>query len=364
MGSAALWAHSRLGRRGVALDRFRPPHAFGEHAGEQRMFRMSYYEHPDYVPMLRRALSLWRELPAPSPHLHLTGAVYMGPPDGEVVSGAARAADRHALPHDLLSGSRRGERYPWFRVPDSFAALAERDAGFVVPELAVARMLEASRARVHEETRIESWHAEPGRVRVRAGAAEFHARALILAAGPWSGELLAGLGVTLTVTRQVQVWLRPRDPELFALGRFPCWAIELPEGLLYGFPIMPGSSAMKVALHRAGRVVHPDRVDRVVSRGDTDEVVDLVASHLPGALGPVDRAGVCLYTNSADGHFILDRHPRHPNVILACGFSGHGFKFAPVIGEIATTLALDPEAPHPAPFLSLARWGSGAKGKA
>ncbi len=322
------------------------------------MFRMSYYEHPEYVPLLRRALTLWRGLPATTAHLHLTGAVYLGPPDGEVVTGAARAAGWHELPHELLTASQLRDRFPEFCVPEHYTALAERDAGFVIPELAVARMLSEFQGELFPETPIESWCAEPGRVSVRAGGREFHARSLVLAAGPWSGELLQDLGVSLTVTRQVQVWLRPREPEPFALGRFPCWAIELPRGLLYGFPIMPGSSAMKIALHKPGAVVHPDRVDRTISDLDTGEVVDLVARCLPGALGPIERASVCLYTNSADGHFILDRHPRHPNVIIASGFSGHGFKFAPVIGEIATTLALDPEAPHPAPFLSLSRFGT------
>ncbi len=378
MGAAAAMALTRAGKRVLAFDRFAPPHLLGEHGGRQRMFRMSYYEHADYVPLLVRARDMWLELDSARKKgngraiYEETGAVYVGRDGDELIEGSLGAARTHGLAHEDILGDAIGQRFPQFAMgyPGKEQAGAhavwEGKAGFLRCEEAVGAMIDAAQragAVVRSNEPVLSWEADRAGVRVLTEAGIFTARALVLCAGPWSGDLLLGLGlrlrecsVGLRVTRQVQAWVRPEHAHNFAAPGFCCWARQLePFGLLYGFPVDPTTGLMKVAVHRLGPYVNPDSVDRVVSDADVREVQEQIDTHLCGA-GRVAEASVCLYTNSADLHFIIDRHPAHPNVVLACGFSGHGFKFAPVVGEVVARLLDGPSVPHPAVFLGLERF--------
>lgn len=368
MGAATLWA--RRTRPILACDRFAPPHDRGEHAGEQRMFRMSYYEHPDYVSWLRKAWDGWHSIPVPSSepqHFFESGGLYISPVNGgTVVQNSVAAAVQHRLSHTTFESRDIRARFPAFRVPDGMIGMHESQAGFIVPESAVRRFIqqagdETTGVHIRANEPIEHWTSEPDCVRVRTHSGEYTGRNLVLAAGPWSADLLASipeLQGKLTVTRQVQLWIRPRNPEIFSLGVLPSWAIELPHerGLLYGFPIMAGTDVMKVAVHFPGEPTDPDHVDRSLRASDAALVLESLAAYIPEAVGPVVRSSVCLYTNSPDGHFIVDRHPRHRNVVFACGFSGHGFKFAPAVGQLLSFLLDNPTAQHPAPFISLSRF--------
>lgn len=361
MGAATMRSLRARGLRVLGIDRFHPPHALGEHAGRQRMFRMSYYEHPDYVPLLRRAFAEWTRMRTPSGArvFERTGALYLGRPDGDLVSLSARAARIHGLSHEIVDAPEIAKRWPMLRPDADHVGLWEADAGFIRSESAVEAMLwdrtgaDAGSAWLFDEP-VLSWDADGSGVEVRTARSGHHAGALVVTAGPWSAALLRGAGVRLTVTRQVQAWTRPLESDPFGIDRQPCWAIELSHGLLYGFPRDHGAKDVKAALHRTGDVTDPDRVTRSVTGADTSELLSLLDAHVPRA-GPLSSASVCLYTNSLDGHFIIDRHPEHANVVLGCGFSGHGFKFAPVIGDILADMAVDHACPHPAPFLSLRR---------
>jgi sarcosine oxidase len=363
MGAAACEALARRGQRVLGLEQFDVPHASGSHHGHSRMFRMAYYEHPDYVPLLRRALELWRELEQRGGGrlLHLTGGVYLGPADGELVPQSARAAALHGLEHELLSAAALRERYPQFNVPGDWQALIEPDAGFIVPEQAVAVMarlaLEAG-AEIRGREAVLQWQRKGTALEVRTARGQYIARKLVIAGGAWATRLVADLSVALVVTRQVMGWVWPPDHERFALGRFPCWAAELPDrSLHYGFPMLPWHPGLKVAHHRRGETVEPDQVDRSLHTADESQF-RAALQHLRDAAGPTMSAAVCLYTNSPDSHFIVDRHPVDPDVVLACGFSGHGFKFAPVIGEILADLAIQGRTEMPAAFLGLSRFGA------
>lgn len=367
-GAAALWALRGRGGESafrpsdsvIGFDRFSPPHDRGEHAGLQRMFRMAYAEHPGYVPLLRRALELWRSVPTPpggAPHLCMTGGVYAGPPEGELVGGTLRAAREHGLVHRILSAE-EAHRDAAIVLPPGYAAMHEEPAGFLAPEEAVARMLRAAReggADARTDETVLGWNAGEDGCVVRTAKGAYLCERLVIAAGPWAGHLLGDLKPMLRVSRQVQVWIKPKRPERFALGVFPCFAVDMPGGgLLYGFPMMPGSGEMKVAIHRPGETADPDAIDRSVRPEETDEVLREVERYLPEACGPVVRATVCMYTNSPDGHFVIDHHPGHARVVLACGFSGHGFKFAPAVGELLAGMALGGvQAPE---FLRLSRF--------
>jgi sarcosine oxidase len=361
MGSSACYHLATRGARVLGLEQFDIPHSLGSSHGYSRMIRMAYYEHPDYVPLLRRAYELWRKLEHSSGMdlLFEVGGVYMGPPEGHVVAGATEAARRHGLAHEALSHRDLKKRFPQFHLPDHFTGVFEPRAGFLVPEKVVAAHAElALRAGADLRGRepVVDWEATASGIRVRTARAEYHGRRLVFCGGPWSGKLLRGLGVDLVVTRQTLGWVWPRRPALFEFLRFPVWGIEAADGSLsYGFPMAKDNPGLKVARHGRGSVTDPDHVSRQVTPEDEAEVRSILDLHLPDGAGPLLSMRVCLYTNSPDGHFIIDAHPEHKNVILACGFSGHGFKFASVVGEILADLAMNGKTALPIEFLGLDR---------
>ncbi|MBM4108828.1 MAG: N-methyl-L-tryptophan oxidase [Phycisphaerae bacterium] len=367
MGAATARAAAQRGAVVLAIDRHSVPNAFGEHHGEARMFRMSYSEHPDYVPLLRRSFDAWHEIQgqAGTDLFHATGALYLGRPDGPLIAGALRSARRHGLEHEALDPDAARARWPMFRVPAGVACVFERSAGVLRPEACVRAMARQARHAgatigTNEEVRGFSTGAM---VEVETDRARYRGRSLVIAAGPWTSRVLAGAAPpvsgspALSVTRQALGWLKPHDPSAFGAGTMPCWAFEDgPGSLLYGFPVLPGHTEMRVARHRKGPPADPDTIDRAPTPADTADFASGVRSVLPDA-GPVSRTGVCLYTSSRDDHFIIDRVPGSEAAFVACGFSGHGFKFAPAVGEALADLALTGATPLPIGFLSMERFG-------
>jgi sarcosine oxidase len=363
MGSSACFELARRGVRVLGIERFDIPHALGSSHGQSRMIRMAYYEHPDYVPLLRRAYERWHELEQISGQklLYLTGGVYIGPETGELVGGSLRSAREHGLSHELLDTAELRRRYPQFQVPQDWVALHEPNAGFLLPERVIATYAAAALrvgAQLHGRERVMEWKADERGVLVRTDRADYRADHLIFCGGPWASALIGDLGVKLTVTRQVLAWVWPRQPGQFALGRLPVWAIDHLDGTLhYGFPMMEDVPGFKVAHHGPGTATDADQVARDPQPGDEDTFRPVLREMIPAADGPLLSMKVCLYTNSPDGHFIIDRHPHHPRSTIACGFSGHGFKFASVVGEILADFAMEGSTKLPAQFLQLSRLG-------
>jgi sarcosine oxidase len=361
MGSSACYHLARRGVRVLGLEQFDIPHALGSSHGSSRMIRLAYYEHPDYVPLLRRAYALWDELEAVSGQklLYRTGGLYMGPREGEIVGGSLRSAREHGLPHELLDREAIRRRFPQFQIPEEWVGLLEPEAGFLVPERVIAAQAQAAlraSAELHGRETVLEWDADANGARVRTNKGEYHAGHLIFCGGPWSGKLVRDLGVELKVTRQVLGWVWPRQPDAFALGRLPVWAIDRLDGTIhYGFPMLDDVPGFKLAQHGPGAATDPDRVARDPQPGDEETFRPVLRQMIPAADGPLLSMKVCLYTHSPDGHFILDRHPTHDRVTLACGFSGHGFKFASVMGEILADLAMTGRTALPADFLRLKR---------
>jgi sarcosine oxidase len=363
MGAATLLSLAKRGRRVLGLDRFNPPHQQGEHHGQVRMFRMSYYEHPSYVPWLRRSLEAWQQVDHESgaPLLELTGALYLGPPDGELISGSLRSAREHGLAHELLDSAAISQRFPMFRVPRNFVGVLEKDAGFIWCERAIQAMLDSAKAHgaeVRTDQRVTAWTSDNSSVQVVAGSS-IESKSLVITAGPWSSDFLHDLNVDLTVTRQVQGWLTPPDPSPYLPARFPCWGIDIGAGeLFYGFPALPnkrGQLEVKLARHAKGAATSPDSESRTTRPDDPEDFLTLAREYLPDLAGAPSRSCTCLYTNSPDSHFIIDRHPNHANVSFGTGFSGHGFKLAPAVGEILQELSTTAPPRHPEPFFSLER---------
>jgi len=366
MGGAAAFHLARRGRRVLGLDRFVPPHDRGSSHGRTRMIRQAYFEDPAYVPLVLRAYELWDELGRECGEvlLHITGGLWLGRPDSGLVAGSLASARQWALPHEVLGPEDIRRRFPVFTPDPDVVGVYEERAGVVSPEAAVAAHLDVAAARGAElrfGEPVARWEETDDGVAVTTGRGVYRAGALVLCAGPWAPDLLPGLGVPFTVERQVQCWFQPDggvDP--FLPDRHPAWGWEGPDGrFVYGFPAFDGpDGGVKAGLHHGGATCTPEDVDRTVSDADIDQVVSVLGRCLPTLPSRFLHAVTCLYTNTPDGHFVIGLHPDHPGVAVAAGCSGHGFKFAPVVGEILADLALDGSTRHPVALFHPRRFAS------
>ena len=360
MGSAALQHLTDRGQRALSVEAFGPGHANGSTHGRTRMIRQAYSEGADYIPLVRRAYQLWRELEARCGRdlLTVTGGVLAGRPGSWVVEGAAASAERHGLPFERLDAAEVNARWPAFALTGDLAAGFEPRAGFLDPEACVAAgvaLAVAGGAEVRWHERVRAWRADGAGVRVETDHGVHAAGSLVVTAGAWSGRLLAGLGLPLVVWRVYNVFLQPDVEDLAVPERLPVFLMDLPEGEFYGVPALTGEGA-KIGRHDAGVPTDPDAVDRDVTAAEVEAVRRPVTGRVPGVAGRVLRATTCLYTLTPDRHFIVDRHPGHAQVVYACGFSGHGFKFAAAIGEALAELVVDGRASLPVGFLSAGRF--------
>ncbi len=363
VGSAAMWRLAKRGLRVLGIDRFAPPHDRGSSHGQTRIIRQAYFEHADYVPLLLESYRLWAELEAATGRrlLRETGLVEVGPADGVVVPGVLQAARRHGLDVEQLSAAEIERRWPALRVPGNLVGVFERRAGLLAVEDCVQAQLAAALA-AGAELRVGSevlaWSVDGAGVNVETRSGRFTADRLVVAAGAWSGKLLASLDLKLRVLRKVLMWYPTGDATTHADAGFPCYLFELPDaGIFYGFPAID-RRGLKAAEHSGGAPVDdPGAVNRGLHEQDRQPVKAFLRSHLPAAELPCREHAVCMYTMSPDEHFIVDRHPDHEQVAFAAGLSGHGFKFTPVLGAALADLAIDGKSDLPIGFLSLGRFG-------
>jgi sarcosine oxidase len=361
VGSAALFHLARRGMKVLGIDRFDPPHDRGSTHGHTRVIRKAYFEHTDYVPLLVESYRLWRELEQLSGRelLREIGLIQIGPADGSVVRGVLHSADVHQLAVEKLTASAIQQRWPGLRVGDDQVGVFEPEAGYLLVEDCVEAHLQAARtagAELLTNTEVKSWTASDRDVRVQTNRGEYAAERLVIAAGAWAGQMLADVDVNLIIRRKSLFWSRTDSEQYDVAADFPVFLFELPVGVFYGFPTLD-PRGVKVAEHTGGRVVEdPLQVDRSVDLDEQQRIVDFLTTHLPGVSHDIAHHAVCLYTMSPDEHFIVDRHPRHTNVVFAAGLSGHGFKFVPVLGRVLAELALDGTTKLPIGFLALDRF--------
>lgn len=351
VGSATVYHLAGRGHRVIAFDRHAPPHPHGSSHGHSRIIRQAYFEGVGYVPLVLRAYELWEALERDAgQRLHIrTGGLMIGRADSEVVDGARRSAEEYGLEHEVLGPAEVASRFPAYRLAEDEVAVHERDAGALLPEDAISAHLRLAAhrgAELHAGDPVSDW--EPladGGVVVTTASGRYEADRLVLAAGAWNDELSGGVLGTV-VERQVPVRFRPRRPELFSAERMPVFVAERADGRkLYGLPDLHGEG-VKVGVHHEGVTGAPHEFDRTVSDADVDAVRTAVSELLPEVDGGVAGAEVCLYTNSVDRRFIIGPHPREEAVVVVAGLSGHGFKFSPVLGEIAADLATEGDTPH------------------
>ncbi len=346
MGSATVYELARRGLRVIGLEQHDIPHDRGSSHGVNRIIRLAYWEHPAYVPLLRRAYELWRELETGRGEqlLYITGSLDAGRAASKTVAGSLRSCDIHALPHELLNAEDVKRRFPGYRLAPEMMAVFQPEGGFVLCERAIVNYVEAAidlGAEIRAREPVVSWTPLAEGVEVRTATATYVAARLVLTAGPWAAALVPQLKPLARPERQVMLWAQPCVPSFFQPDAFPVFNLDAPEGHFYGFPIF-GPPGFKIGkYHHRHEAVDPDRVDRDCHTEDEAELREGIRTYFPDADGPTIAMKTCLFTNSPDEHFIIDRHPTHQQVTLAAGFSGHGFKFCSVVGEIMAELAVD-----------------------
>lgn len=350
MGCAALYELATRGVRALGVEQFEPGHERGSSHGESRAIRLSYFEHPSYVPLLHRAYAKWRALEAECGEtiLTVTGILEAGYPGSTVVQGSLLASREHGLAHETLDAAEIARRYPAFRLPETWTAMFQPDGGFLRPERAIANFVSSAKRRgaeVWTRTRVGAIHPGPVSVVVDTDRGPVEAGQVIVAAGPWIGALAPELAPHLTLTRQVLGWFKPPNPALVAPDRFPVFVLQTEADNVYGFPDFAGTG-LKAASHIKGRVLaNPEALRQ---DGDEQDEAQIRGGlrYIPAADGRLTRMQTCIYTRTPDDFFVIDRAAASPRVILASPCSGHGFKFASVVGEIVADLALDGRTPH------------------
>jgi len=351
IGSAALYELTRRGFRAVGVERYALGHDLGSSHGETRIIRLGYFEHPSYVPLLRRSYELWRELEAASGRrlVRTTGIAEIGPSFGKLVTGTLAASREHNLPHEVLDAAECVRRFPPFRIPSDYVAVFQPHGGFIAAEASVEAMIalaRTERADIRTGVRVLSVAPYGSGVRLVTDSGEIEARAAIVAAGAWLKDLLPDLPAPLRATREVMAWFRPRDAAPFDPSRFPVFILESRHGMHYGFPATPAGLVKIAKHHHRDETIIADEPRRAVSEVDEALIRPLLADHIPAANGPLAAAKTCLYTMTPDHDFLIDRLPEAPQIVIASPCSGHGFKFAPVIGEILADLALEGGTAH------------------
>jgi sarcosine oxidase len=284
----------------------------------------------------------------------------VGEEKSEIILGTKRAAAQHDLSVTIWSRQQVKDRYPSLQLLPNEIALFEPDGGVLDPEGAVRAHLKAAReagAELRFETTMQSWEATGDGIQLRlTDGTRLSAKFLILSLGPWFKETLEGLGISLRVQRNVQAWFSPGTNH-YGADRFPSFLLDragLPAPL-YGFPDF--GDGLKVAFHGFGQLTTAEELDREVDMTrDVMPIKQALETWMPGVATTFREAKPCMYSLTPDGNFVIDRHPAHANVLLCGGFSGHGFKFAPVIGEIAADVALMGGSRHQIDFLSLKRF--------
>lgn len=367
MGAATCLSLARRGVSVLGVDAYSIPNERASHHGTTRMVRLSYYEHPDYVTLLKEAWDLWRALEKECgvALLNKTGALYLGQPDGALISGTVQAAEQHDLPHAHFQDDALRSAFPAFSTPPGCVGVLDERAGFVYSEHAVraiARKATAYGARLLESCPIDGVEYEDDGICLIAKSGErFYGKHLVVTAGAGAAvEALNLLPCKVNVTRQELAWFDVLPDQMSRAQNLPCWAMEASvldsgnPGLFYGFPAIGEVPRLKAALHLPGTTV--DAHSSLTSDASALKPVEqAMQSLLPGLSGDLSQHMVCRYTNSSDGHFRIGRHPEKPNTTVATGFSGHGFKFVPVMGEILAELCLEGGSTRPIEFLSFNR---------
>jgi monomeric sarcosine oxidase len=361
MGTAAAWALARRGHSVIVLEQFGHVHKMGSHGGHTRIFRHAYFEGEKYVPWTLEADRLFSEMQERTGiEMQIRcGCLDFGAPETGHALKAQRSAEIYGLPHEMLTGRDINERFPGWNVPEDWIGCLDPDGGALVIEpvfRALTQEMKAAGGVIHDNEPVMQWSATENGVVVSTAKATYEADRLIVTAGAWAGKVLADLELPLKVTRKPVMWFHTEKRELFTPDAFPSFIVKVDDNEFYGLPAI-GDDSLKMGIHNDANEIDPDDFDRSVQPEDmVSEFKDFVNARMNGVSGDLVATSMCMYTMTPDQDFIIDRHPEHTNVSIAAGFSGHGFKFATVIGEHLADLATEASAAT-IPEFQIARFG-------
>lgn len=353
-GSAAAASLARRGMKVIGFDSHTPPHTVGSSHGETRIIREVYAEHPDYVPLIQQSYEIWRRLEEesepPVKLIHRTGGISIGRPQARSIIGIQRSAEVHRLKLEMLEPDEIRKRWPQLSPRDEMIGAYDDRAGVLFPELCVQAQLDDATlhgAELHYGEPVSRWHPDDDGVKVYTAAGEFGAGKIVFAAGAWNRDFVSKLNLPLRIERQVLFWFEPSSsPERFRPDSFPNASWEWSPGKALYCQADFGRG-VKTAFHHDGEMLQDvESLDREVRPSDERNLRDAIADIMPELGGDVRRSAVCMYTDTPDMHFLIDRHPGHPNVVISSACSGHGFKFSPAVGEIIAYLTTDEEPPY------------------
>ena len=355
VGSATCMTLARQGYRVLGIDRYHPPHTRGSHHGMSRSIRRAYLEGTSYVPMALRSWELWRALEQDSGQdlLVKTGNLTIGPPDSPAVSGFLASAQLYDIAYEYLTGIEIKKRWPQLSPPDSFIAGLEKEAGILFPERCIAAMLleaEKAGAELVMNEQVEKWTEDHGTIVLHAAKNRYEAERLLISAGACSKKLLKLPKSPLNPKRVPVHWVEAPQSSQFHLGTFPVNFWQIPAGTdqsdtqvykeFYSLPVVGKKKQVKVAFHNGLADCDPSRIVREVMADEVEAIKAVISEFLPPLSNRVMTSEVCMYTLTPDGHFYLGRIPGSKNSFVAA-LAGHGFKFAPVLGEMLADLMCD-----------------------
>ena len=367
MGSSTVYQLASHGIKVLGLEKFSLNHTNGSSHGKTRIIRTSYFHNPFYVPLVKRAFELWSNAQAESGRdlIKMTGALLYGLPDSTLITGGVTSSKKHNLPYEILDSQTAATRFPAFKADNDEVAFYEEGGGILFPEECIqahTTLAEKSGAKLHFNDPVTRWDIRNGRAEVNTVNETYTANYLILSPGAWLTTLVPELRLPLQTERQTVFWFKPRtNEEIFTPRKMPVYVWQMKGEKYYYYGVPDVGDGVKAAKDHDGELTSPDQVRREVTREDEIPVRQFLKRHIPSVDSSPVSSTTCLYTNTPDGHFIIDFHPTHRNVIIVSACSGHGFKFSSVIGEVVRELVQSGESKLDISLFRINRFGNSPK---
>lgn len=362
MGSAAAYYLAKEGKQVLVIDQYSIPNTYGSHHGHTRMFRLGNGNGAQYVPLGKESLSLWRELEEISGKVlfQQVGALTVGHENSEFVTEAIKSSINNGLAYVEMNANMIRERWPGIEIPDDYFGCFDPEAGFLFSEECIQTYKEEAiklGTDVIENQAVVEIDLKDEDVTVFTASTDYTAAKLVVTAGAWFPKLLQSLELPIKPLRKTIGWFKPTVEKLYRED-FPCFIFDTDTiGHYYGFPDFDGGG-VKLGRMDLGYDCDPDTVNREFGAYEDDEgdIRNFLEHFLPGAAGELVKGAASMFAMTPDEDFIVDIHPDYKNVCIAGGFSGHGFKFASVIGKILTELSNEGETQYDISFLRLKRF--------
>lgn len=362
MGIATAYYLAKANQKVLVIDQFSIPNTMGSHHGETRILRLGYGNGGTYVPLVKEALELWIELEKETGKtlFNRTGAISVGYPGSDFVEETIKSSVKYNLTYEKLDAQELMKKWPGISVPEDYVACYDPNSGFLYSEECVKTYKEECEilgVTILENQRVQAIQSDDELLQISTSTGDMFAKKAVITAGAWIPKLLPELQLEIEPLRKTFGWFETSEDNLYC-EQFPCFVFDTHNvGHYYGFPNYNGEG-LKVGRMDLGDVIDPDEVNRdfYATSKEEEDLRLFLGQFLPQANGNLNNGKVCLFSMTPDEDFIIDFYPDNPNIIIAGGFSGHGFKFASVIGKTLTDLAIEGKTERDISFLQLNRF--------